>query len=168
MISLLKLTALLSRLRLLRLRGQCIMVNTTPPIESTSSSSASGVFRMRRLDNAFITSLEVDTIAWTTTWEWPTLLVEWLQMRLSPGWRTISLVRFCSGSNGSNAVWSFLLADGVAYTTDFSANVMEFFDYLINNEDLSSSQYLTTFQAGTEATSGSDTFTMTSYTAVIS
>lgn len=73
-----------------------------------------------------------------------------------------------NGSNGANAVWSFLPATSGQTITDFSANIMEFFDYLIENEGLSSSQFLITFQAGTEATSGAATLTTTSYTTTIS
>jgi len=73
-----------------------------------------------------------------------------------------------SGSNGANAVWSFLPATSGETITDFSADIMGFFDYLIDNEGLSSSQFLTTFQAGTEATSGAATLTTTSYSTVIS
>ncbi|KAG7440470.1 concanavalin A-like lectin/glucanase [Guyanagaster necrorhizus] len=62
------------------------------------------------------------------------------------------------GSNGSNYVYSFLTADGSAIKS-FSADLMDFFDYLTSNEGLSTSQYLTTVQGGTEATSGSATLT---------
>jgi hypothetical protein len=81
-----------------------------------------------------------------------------------------------SGSNGANAVWSFLPTSGTI--PSFSGDIKAFLtvrrsvsrpaprtdglsvlQYLINNEGLSSSQYLTTAQAGTEATSGSATLT---------
>ena len=79
-----------------------------------------------------------------------------------------------SGSNGANAVFSFLPTSGTI--TSFSGDLKDFFDvsgsyggfrdgrliwhwtqYLTENEGLSSSQYLVTAQAGTEATSGSAT-----------
>ncbi|KAH8826906.1 glycoside hydrolase family 12 protein [Flagelloscypha sp. PMI_526] len=61
------------------------------------------------------------------------------------------------GSNGSNLVYSFLLTSGTA--TSFSADIKTFFTYLVNNRGFPSSQYLTTFQGGTEATSGTATLT---------
>ncbi|VDB99564.1 unnamed protein product [Peniophora sp. CBMAI 1063] len=70
-----------------------------------------------------------------------------------------------SGSNGANAVFSFLPTSGVI--TSFSGDLMDFFSYLIDNQGLSSSQYLTTLQAGTEATSGTATLKTTSYSATI-
>ncbi|KIY45771.1 glycoside hydrolase family 12 protein, partial [Fistulina hepatica ATCC 64428] len=63
-----------------------------------------------------------------------------------------------SGSNGSNEVYSFLLSSGEDLT-DFDGDLLEFFTYLIDNESLSSSQYIITLQAGTEETSGSATLT---------
>ncbi|EIW75755.1 hypothetical protein CONPUDRAFT_159157 [Coniophora puteana RWD-64-598 SS2] len=71
-----------------------------------------------------------------------------------------------SGSNGSNAVYSFLPTSGDI--TSFSGDLYAFFQYLIDNEGLSSSQYLTTAQGGTEPTSGSDaTLTTTQYSLAI-
>ncbi|KAJ3871971.1 glycoside hydrolase family 12 protein [Lentinula edodes] len=72
-----------------------------------------------------------------------------------------------SGSNGANAVWSFLPSTSGTTITSFSGDINLFFNYLTANEGLSTSQYLTTFQAGTEATSGSATLTTTSYSASI-
>ncbi|KZV69601.1 glycoside hydrolase family 12 protein [Peniophora sp. CONT] len=69
------------------------------------------------------------------------------------------------GSNGSNVVYSFLPTSGTLNT--FNGDLKAFFTYLINNEGFSSAQYLNTFQAGTEATSGSGTFTTTYYTVSI-
>ncbi|VDB91683.1 unnamed protein product [Peniophora sp. CBMAI 1063] len=66
------------------------------------------------------------------------------------------------GTNGANVVFSFLPTSGTI--TSFSGDLKAFFTYLINNEGLSSSQYLTTLQAGSEATSGSGTLTTSSYT----
>jgi xyloglucan-specific endo-beta-1,4-glucanase len=72
-----------------------------------------------------------------------------------------------SGSNGANNVFSFLPSTAGQTITSFSGDIMTFFTYLIEHEGVSSSQFLTTFQAGTEATSGSATLTTTSYSAVI-
>jgi len=71
-----------------------------------------------------------------------------------------------SGSNGSNQVYSFLPASGSSITS-FSGDLNVFLKYLTANEGVSTSQYLTTLQAGTEATSGSATLTTTAYSAVI-
>ncbi|KAJ3828621.1 glycoside hydrolase family 12 protein [Lentinula raphanica] len=72
-----------------------------------------------------------------------------------------------SGSNGANAVWSFLPSTSGTTITSFSGDIKTFFNYLIDEEGLSTSQYLTTLQAGTEATSGSATLTTTAYSVVI-
>ncbi|KAF5391002.1 hypothetical protein D9757_003971 [Collybiopsis confluens] len=73
-----------------------------------------------------------------------------------------------SGSNGANAVFSFLPSTAGTQITSFSGDVKTFLttidgsfyaQYLTQHEGLSTSQYLTTFQAGTEATSGSATLT---------
>ncbi|KAJ4474350.1 glycoside hydrolase family 12 protein [Lentinula aciculospora] len=72
-----------------------------------------------------------------------------------------------SGSNGANAVWSFLPSTSGATITSFSGDINLFFNYLTTNEGLSTSQFLTTFQAGTEATSGSATLTTTNYSVTI-
>ncbi|KIJ62250.1 glycoside hydrolase family 12 protein [Hydnomerulius pinastri MD-312] len=70
-----------------------------------------------------------------------------------------------SGSNGSNEVYSFLPTSGTI--TSFSGDIYEFLSYLVDNEGVSSSQYLTTAQAGTEATSGTATLTTTAYSLTI-
>ncbi|KAF9063019.1 glycoside hydrolase family 12 protein [Rhodocollybia butyracea] len=72
-----------------------------------------------------------------------------------------------SGSNGANNVFSFLPSTSGTTITSFSGDIKTFLTYLINNEGVSSSQFLTTLQAGTEATSGSATLTTTSYSVVI-
>ncbi|KAF8313632.1 concanavalin A-like lectin/glucanase [Clavulina sp. PMI_390] len=70
------------------------------------------------------------------------------------------------GSNGSNLVYSFLPTSGTI--TSFSGDIKLFFTYLINNRGLSSAQYLTTAEAGTEATSGTSvTLTTSAYSFVI-
>jgi xyloglucan-specific endo-beta-1,4-glucanase len=62
------------------------------------------------------------------------------------------------GSNGANYVYSFLPTSGTI--TAFSGDINAFLKYLTSNGKIASSQYLTTFQAGTEATTGSKvTFT---------
>lgn len=70
-----------------------------------------------------------------------------------------------SGSNGANNVFSFLPTSGTI--TNFSGDVKAFLNYLVQNEGVSSSQYLVTAQAGTEATSGSATLTTTAYSLAI-
>jgi len=70
-----------------------------------------------------------------------------------------------SGSNGANNVFSFLPTSGTI--TSFSADVLPFFTYLIQHEGVSSSQFLTTVQAGTEPTTGSATLTTSSYSIAI-
>ncbi|KIP09317.1 glycoside hydrolase family 12 protein [Phlebiopsis gigantea 11061_1 CR5-6] len=70
-----------------------------------------------------------------------------------------------SGSNGANAVWSFLPTSGTI--TSFSGDLKTFFDYLTENEGISTSQYLVTAQAGTEPTSGSATLTTSAYSLAI-
>ncbi|RDB26664.1 putative xyloglucan-specific endo-beta-1,4-glucanase A [Hypsizygus marmoreus] len=70
------------------------------------------------------------------------------------------------GSNGANNVYSFLPTSG-AVVTSFSADLNIFLKYLTSSQGLSSSQYLTTVQAGTEATSGSATLTSSAYSVVV-
>jgi len=70
------------------------------------------------------------------------------------------------GSNGSNYVYSFLPVSGVI--TSFSADINLFLKYLTTSQTLPSSQYLTTVQAGTEATSGTSVTLTSTYSAVIS
>lgn len=63
-------------------------------------------------------------------------------------------------------MYSFLPSSTV---TSFSGDVNAFLTYLTSEQSLPSSQYLTTFEAGSEATSGSDvTFAASAYSAVIS
>ncbi|KAJ8475249.1 hypothetical protein ONZ51_g6660 [Trametes cubensis] len=70
-----------------------------------------------------------------------------------------------SGSNGANAVFSFLPTSGTI--TSFSGDIKAFLDYLAQHEGVSTSQYLVTAQAGTEPTSGSATLTTSAYSLVI-
>ncbi|KAF7303802.1 Glycoside hydrolase family 12 protein [Mycena indigotica] len=61
------------------------------------------------------------------------------------------------GSNGANNVFSFLPTSGTV--TSFNGDINVFLKYLTANRGVSTSQFLTTLQAGTEATSGSATLT---------
>ncbi|KAJ3562944.1 hypothetical protein NP233_g9265 [Leucocoprinus birnbaumii] len=69
------------------------------------------------------------------------------------------------GSNGANNVYSFLLTSGTA--TSFSGDLNTFLKYLTSSQGLSSSQYLTTVQGGSEATSGTATLTSSKYSVSI-
>ncbi|OTA31623.1 hypothetical protein BTJ68_08170 [Hortaea werneckii EXF-2000] len=72
-----------------------------------------------------------------------------------------------SGSNGVNAVFSFLPVSGNDINS-FSGDVYEFISYLIDNQGLPSSQYLISAGAGTEPTTGQDAvFTVTEYSMTI-
>ncbi|KAG1805594.1 glycoside hydrolase family 12 protein [Suillus variegatus] len=70
-----------------------------------------------------------------------------------------------SGSNGYNQVYSFLLTSGTVKS--FQGDIYPFLSHLIDNEGMRSSQYLTTAQAGTEATSGTAKFTTSAYSLTI-
>lgn len=70
------------------------------------------------------------------------------------------------GPNGSTTVFSFLPAS--VQIADFNGDVNAFFQYLSQNQGLSSSQYLISLGAGTEPTSGSNAkFTTSGYSVVI-
>ncbi|KAJ7604649.1 glycoside hydrolase family 12 protein [Roridomyces roridus] len=69
------------------------------------------------------------------------------------------------GSNGANNVWSFLPTSGTV--PSFNADINLFIKYLTANQGIATSQFLTTAQAGTEATSGSATLTTSAYSLVI-
>jgi xyloglucan-specific endo-beta-1,4-glucanase len=56
-----------------------------------------------------------------------------------------------SGPNGDTTVYSFVAS---SEATSFSGDLLDFFTYLIDNEGFSSSQYLTTLEAGTEPFTG--------------
>jgi xyloglucan-specific endo-beta-1,4-glucanase len=60
-----------------------------------------------------------------------------------------------SGPNGSTTVYSFVAE---SEQTSFSGDLRGFFTYLINSEGFSSSQYLLSVQAGTEAFTGMSEF----------
>ncbi|KAJ6466856.1 glycoside hydrolase family 12 protein [Mycena sanguinolenta] len=69
------------------------------------------------------------------------------------------------GSNGANNVYSFLPTSGTI--TSFNADINTFLKYLTANQGISTAQYLTTAQGGTEATSGSATLTTTAFSLAI-
>ncbi|THU85135.1 glycoside hydrolase family 12 protein [Dendrothele bispora CBS 962.96] len=71
------------------------------------------------------------------------------------------------GSNGANKVFSFLPSTAGTQITNFSGDIKTFLNFLTSNRGLSSSQYLTTLQAGSEATSGSATLTVTGFNVAI-
>lgn len=70
-----------------------------------------------------------------------------------------------SGFNGVNQVYSFLLTSGTIQS--FSGDIYPFLSYLIDNEGMNTAQYLTCAQAGTEAFSGTATFTTYAYSMAI-
>ncbi|KAG1793202.1 glycoside hydrolase family 12 protein [Suillus plorans] len=70
-----------------------------------------------------------------------------------------------SGFNGVNQVYSFLLTSGVI--NSFSGDIYPFLSYLIDNKDISSTQYLTCAQGGTEVISGTAQFTTSSYSLAV-
>ena len=66
------------------------------------------------------------------------------------------------GPNGATTVFSFVAQSNIQ---SFSGDLKDFFDYLISNESLSSSQILQSIGAGTEPFTGSDAvLTTQSYT----
>ncbi|KAJ6588949.1 glycoside hydrolase family 12 protein [Mycena capillaripes] len=69
------------------------------------------------------------------------------------------------GSNGANNVYSFLPTSGTI--TSFSGDIKLFLNYLTTNRGVSTAQFLTTAQGGTEATSGSATLTTSAFSLVI-
>lgn len=67
-----------------------------------------------------------------------------------------------SGPNGDTTVYSFVAE---SEQTNFSGDIKEFYTYLVDSEGFSSSQYLNSIQAGTEAFTGSSAvFKTTAYT----
>ncbi|KAH9826357.1 glycoside hydrolase family 12 protein [Teratosphaeria destructans] len=70
------------------------------------------------------------------------------------------------GTNGDMTVYTFLPSSGEI--ASWSGDIYPFFTYLIDSEGFSSGQYLTVFEAGTEATTGSDAvFSVSAYSAAI-
>lgn len=71
-----------------------------------------------------------------------------------------------SGTNGDTTVYSFVAESEIE---DFSGDMMDFFNYLVSNEGVSDSLYVTQLQAGTEPFTGTDAvFSTTSYTITVS
>ncbi|KAG2353596.1 glycoside hydrolase family 12 protein [Suillus spraguei] len=70
-----------------------------------------------------------------------------------------------SGNNTVNLVYSFLPTSG--NIESFSGDVYPFLSYLIDNKNISSSQYLITAQGGTEALTGAAQFTTYAYSLAI-
>ncbi|KAI1330611.1 endoglucanase A precursor [Xylariaceae sp. FL0255] len=68
------------------------------------------------------------------------------------------------GLNGSMKVYSFVASSEV---TSFNSDLKAFFTYLIDNEGMSSSQYLTSLGAGTEAFDGTDAVLTSKYSVAI-
>ncbi|KAG6616431.1 Cell 12A endoglucanase [Phytophthora cinnamomi] len=69
------------------------------------------------------------------------------------------------GPNGSTTVFSFVATETI---TNFSADLLEFFTYLVNNQAFPSSQYLTTLEAGTEPFVGTNAkMTVSSFSAAV-
>lgn len=64
-----------------------------------------------------------------------------------------------SGPNGDTTVYSFVATSTI---TSFSGDLNLFFQYLINNEGVSSSMYITSLQAGTEPFTGTNAVMKTS------
>lgn len=58
-----------------------------------------------------------------------------------------------TGPNGDTTVYSFVAQ---STTEDFSGDLNDFFTYLVDNEGVSDSLYLTTLEAGTEPFTGSN------------
>ncbi|CAJ2504489.1 Uu.00g118830.m01.CDS01 [Anthostomella pinea] len=64
-----------------------------------------------------------------------------------------------SGYNGNVAVFSFVASSTI---NNFSGDMMDFFDYLVANEGVPTSYYITSLQAGTEPFSGENAVLTTS------
>ncbi|KAJ4391514.1 hypothetical protein N0V93_005132 [Gnomoniopsis smithogilvyi] len=69
------------------------------------------------------------------------------------------------GLNGSTKVYSFVASSEI---TSFDADIMDFYDYLISYEGVSSSSCLITFEAGTEPFTGTSAVLSSNYYAVLS
>lgn len=69
------------------------------------------------------------------------------------------------GPNGSTTVFSFVAE---SEQTDYTGDLMDFFNYLVTNEGVSSSQFLQSIGAGTEPFTGSDAeLTVTAYSTTV-
>ncbi|KAJ6598447.1 glycoside hydrolase family 12 protein [Mycena vulgaris] len=69
------------------------------------------------------------------------------------------------GSNGANNVYSFLPTSGTV--PSFNSDINLFLKYLTSSQGVSTAQFLTTAQGGTEATSGAATLTTSAFSLVI-
>ncbi|KAF5384524.1 hypothetical protein D9757_006504 [Collybiopsis confluens] len=70
-----------------------------------------------------------------------------------------------SGPNSNWHVYSFKTAQGDI--TNFNADLVEFFDFLISNEGVSSTQFVQAIQTGTEPFTGNAVLTTESYSVAI-
>lgn len=70
-----------------------------------------------------------------------------------------------SGPNANWHVYSFVSSTGDI--TNFSADLLEFFKYLIANQGVASSQYLQSIQAGTEPFTGNANLIINAYTVTL-
>lgn len=67
-----------------------------------------------------------------------------------------------TGPNGDTTVYSFVASSSIE---SWSGDMMDFFTYLVENQGVSDSKYITSLQAGTEPFTGTDAvFTTSSYT----
>lgn len=67
-----------------------------------------------------------------------------------------------AGTNGDTTVYSFVADSDIK---DFDGDLNEFFTYLVKNEGVSDSLYITQLQAGTEPFTGTNAvFSTTKYT----
>jgi xyloglucan-specific endo-beta-1,4-glucanase len=100
-------------------------------------------------------------------WCVSTLFFHLLPPSLSSAYRGHLFLRnLYYGNNGYNYVYSFLPASGTI--SSFSGDVNAFLKHLTGEGKIPSNHFLTTFEAGTEATSGSGvTFTTSAYSATI-
>lgn len=69
------------------------------------------------------------------------------------------------GLNGSTKVYSFVASSEI---TSFDMDMMNFYDYLITYEGVSSSSCLITFEAGTEPFTGTSAVLSSNYYATLS
>ncbi|KAL1872116.1 hypothetical protein Daus18300_004485 [Diaporthe australafricana] len=70
-----------------------------------------------------------------------------------------------SGPNGDTTVYSFVADSTIE---DFSGDMMDFLNYLVQNEGVADSNYITSLQAGTEPFTGSETvFKTTAYSLTV-
>ena len=74
-------------------------------------------------------------------------------------------IKLYKGPNGSTTVFSFVAE---SEQTDYTGDLMEFFNYLVAHEGVSSTQYLQSIGAGTEPFTGSNAeLTVTAYSTTV-